>query len=434
MRGKLKKLFKEKKKLTIGIFSMFVLILIIFSAYLFARHTYNKDILIEKPIEVEDKTPTPESSTEPEKVEVDYGVESDIVNVLLVGVDSRGEYSDSRTDSIIIASIDPTSKKVKLTSFMRDMYVEIPGKGYNKINAAFELGGVELLKKTIKYNFGFNVDNYVAIDFQGFQGLIDTLDGVELDVKDYEVKEVNKYIQEVNGSNSTLLQSSGMQKLNGQQALSYCRIRKVGNNDYERTERQRMVLSLLLSKVKDTSVLSYPKLYSTISSFVKTNIPFEAMLKIVYTVYKFGAISTDSFRLPIDGHFKDTNISSQSVLIPELKYNATQFYKFIYNTVPSKLKVPDNSKVYNQDLENKNIGSTEQKSNQAPITGTEQTKQPSQNPTQANTPPTTQNGNTTPTTPSSTTDGNTGTTTESSGAQPGVNTSAGQDTQAGSNH
>jgi polyisoprenyl-teichoic acid--peptidoglycan teichoic acid transferase len=451
MRGKLKKLFKEKKKLTIGIFSMFALILIIFSAYLFARHTYNKDILIEKPIEVEDKTPTPESSTEPEKVEVDYGVESDIVDVLLVGVDSRGEFSDSRTDSIIIASIDPTSKKVKLTSFMRDMYVEIPGKGYNKINAAFELGGVELLKKTIKYNFGFNVDNYVAIDFQGFQGLIDTLDGVELDVKDYEVKEVNKYIQEVNGSNSTLLQSSGMQKLNGQQALSYCRIRKVGNNDYERTERQRMVLSLLLSKVKDTSVLSYPKLYSTISSYVKTNIPFEAMLKIVYTVYKFGAISTDSFRLPIDGHFKDTNISSQSVLIPELKYNATQFYKFIYNTVPVKLKVPDNSKVYNQDLNNKNIGSTEQKPNQTPNqpprAGTDQTQQPSQNPTQANTPPTTQDGNTTPTTPPSTTDGNTtpttppsttdgntGTTTESSGTQPSVNTSAGQGTQAGSNH
>jgi LCP family protein required for cell wall assembly len=226
----IKELTKKKKILIVSVSVAVLLIGIVLSVYLFLRHTYNKDLLTSTEVKNEDTSYLPETSTEPEEeVEEDYGVESDIVNVLLVGVDTRGAFDDSRTDSIIIATIDPTSKKVKLTSLMRDMYVEIPKHGYQKINAAFEIGGVDLLEKTIKYNFGLSLDKYVAIDFQGFQNLIDTLNGVELDVKDYEVKEINKYIQEVNGDKSTLLDGPGVQELNGQEALSYCRIRKVGN-------------------------------------------------------------------------------------------------------------------------------------------------------------------------------------------------------------
>ncbi|MFL0267549.1 LCP family protein [Candidatus Clostridium radicumherbarum] len=384
--GKLKKLFKEKRLLMIGICSFIVIIAVVLSSYLYIKHIYNKNILVDVP-KVENDNTVPEINSEPEVTETNYGEETDIVNVLLVGVDSRGEFNDSRTDSIIIATIDPSTKKVKLTSLMRDMYVVIPGRGYNKINAAFEIGGIDLLKKTIKYNFGLNVDKNIAIDFQGFQSLIDNLDGVELDVKEYEVKEINKYIEEVNGANSTLIQSPGMQKLDGQQALSYCRIRKVGNNDYERTDRQRRVLSLLLSKVKDTSVLSYPKLYSTMSQYVKTNIPFENMLKIVYTVYKFGDTTTESLRLPADGYFKDTYINGQSVLIPNLKYNATALYKFIYNSVPSNLKVPDNSAVYDKKSED----------SQTPNKETTQGNVPKQTPTEPNT-QTTDSNNTKPNT------------------------------------
>lgn len=374
--GKLKKLFKEKRLLMIGICSFIVVLAVVLSSYLYIKHIYNKNMLVEVP-KVENDNNVPEISSEPEVEEPNYGEETDIVNVLLVGVDSRGAFNDSRTDSIIIATIDPSTKKVKLTSLMRDMYVVIPGRGYNKINAAFEIGGIDLLKKTIKYNFGLNVDKNIAIDFQGFQSLIDNLDGVELDVKDYEVKEINKYIEEVNGANSTLIQSPGMQKLNGQQALSYCRIRKVGNNDYERTDRQRRVLSLLLNKVKDTSVLSYPKLYSTMSQYVKTNVPFENMLKIVYTVYKFGDTTTENLRLPADGYFKDTSINGQSVLIPNLKYNAKALYKFIYNSVPSNLKVPDNSAVYNKKSEDTNENTSQ--------TTKTQGNAPKQTPTEANT-------------------------------------------------
>jgi polyisoprenyl-teichoic acid--peptidoglycan teichoic acid transferase len=341
---KIKNLSK-KKKIVIGSVSAAIIVIgSILGVYSYIRHSYSKIVVAEPPEKIEDVY-IPEEDKQIE--EIDYGMEKDIVNVLLVGVDTRGEFEDSRTDSMIIATVNPIKGEVKLTSLMRDMYVQIPGRGYNRINAAFQFGGIELLKKTIKYNFGLSMDKYAAIDFRGFQDLIDMMGGIEIDIKSYEIKETNKYIKEVNGSNSTLLWGPGLQKLNGQQALSYSRIRKVGNNDYERTERQRRVLSVLLDKIKDTKVTSYPKLYSTLSSYIKTNIEFDAMLKLVYTVYKMGNFTTGSFRIPADGYFKSSSINGASVLVPNLKYNARELYKFIYNTVPANLVVPDNSKVYN---------------------------------------------------------------------------------------
>lgn len=344
---KIRELSKKKKIIIASISAAVVVASSILGAYFYARQSYS-NIVITEPPKVPDEVEIPKEVQEIE--EIDYGMEEDIVNILLVGVDTRGEFEDARTDSMIIATVDPINNKVKLASLMRDMYVEIPGRGYRKINAAFELGGIELLKKTIKYNFGLSIDKYAAIDFKGFQDLIDIMDGIEVDIKDYEVNETNKYIEEVNGSSSTLLQGPGLQKLNGQQALSYSRIRKVGNNDYERTERQRRVLSLLLAKLKDTKVTSYPKLYSTISPYIRTNIEFNSMLKLVYTVYKMNNYTPESFRIPVDNHFKDTKVSGMSVLIPELKYNAKELFKFIYNTVPENLTVANNSKVYNVDV------------------------------------------------------------------------------------
>jgi LCP family protein required for cell wall assembly len=357
--GKRKKLPRKKKILIISASIAVIAIGSILGVYSYIKHSYSNIVVSDQKNISDDIDIVEEEKLE----EIDYGMESSIVNVLLVGVDTRDEFDDSRTDSMIIATVDPTTKKVKLTSLMRDMYVEIPGKGYNKINAAFQMGGIELLKKTIKYNFGFSIDKYAAIDFRGFQDLIDLMGGIEVDIKNYEVNETNKYIKEVNGSDSTLLSGAGLQKLNGQQALSYSRIRKVGNSDYERTERQRKVLSLLLAKVKDTKVTNYPKLYSAISPYIKTNIDFNSMLKLVYTVYKLDDFTPGSFRIPVDGHFKDTSVKGMSVLIPDLKYNATELYKFVYNTVPANLTVANNSKVYNAKVVTVKNEEEEQKNN-----------------------------------------------------------------------
>ncbi|KZL91176.1 LCP family protein [Clostridium magnum] len=330
------------KKVAIWILSIILLIGMIFTgSYSFAKYKYNSDL-------VKNETSKEDTSEAPEVEEKNYETETNIKNILLVGVDTRGDYEDSKTDTIIIATIDPNTKKVKLTSLMRDMYVEIPGKGYNKINSAFQIGGIELLKKTIRYNFDLNIDYYASIDFQGFQSLIDKVGGIELDVKKHEVNEINKYIEEVNGSKSTVINKEGMQFLNGQQALSYCRIRKVGNSDYERTERQRRVLSLLLSKLKEVNTTKLPSIYSTISPYVKTDISFGSVLKLGYTVYNFDSYTPDTLRLPVDNCYKDTYIKGMSVLIPNLKETAIELHKFIYPSTESyNVKVPDNSSIYN---------------------------------------------------------------------------------------
>jgi LCP family protein required for cell wall assembly len=157
-----------------------------------------------------------------------YDEEQGIINIMLVGLDGRENDQDARTDSIILATLDTNNKRVKLTSFMRDMYVPIPGYKGNRINAAYFFGGPELLMKTMNEDFGLNIQYYVSIDFKAFQQLVDKMGGIDIEVKDYEVDEINKYIKEVNGVNSTLLQGAGFQHLNGQQALSYSRIRHVG--------------------------------------------------------------------------------------------------------------------------------------------------------------------------------------------------------------
>lgn len=280
-----------------------------------------------------------------QKEEAQYEEQKGIFNILMVGLDGRNGVDDgSRTDSIILATINTNTKSIKLTSFMRDMYVKIPNYGQNKINAAFAYGGADLLIKTINTNFNLNVQNYVSVDFSAFQGLVDALGGVDVEVKDYEVDEINYYIQEADWSNPNpdYISGPGYQHLSGAQALSYCRIRHVGNSDYERTERQRKVLSLLIQKARSTSVTKLPELFKTLIPYVKTNIPTTKLMNIGYTAYKFGDTEIGTLRIPVAGLFKEAMVYDMSVLIPQVEKNALVLQDFIYsNTGNSDSIVPE---------------------------------------------------------------------------------------------
>jgi LCP family protein required for cell wall assembly len=273
-----------------------------------------------------------------QKEEADYEEQHGIINILMVGLDGRdGKDNGSRTDSIILATINTNTKSIKLTSFMRDMYVKIPDYGQNKINAAYAYGGADLLIKTINSNFNLNVQYYVSIDFAAFQGLVDALGGVDVEIKDHEVDEINYYIQEADWSNTNpdLIPGAGYQHLSGAQALSYCRIRKVGNNDYERTERQRRVLSLLIQKARTTSATKLPGLFNTLIKYVKTNMPTTKLMNIGYTAYKFGDTDIGTLRIPATGLFVGTYVNEMSVLIPQVEKNALVLQDFIYSNAGS---------------------------------------------------------------------------------------------------
>ncbi|WMJ80448.1 LCP family protein [Clostridium sp. MB40-C1] len=222
-----------------------------------------------------------------------------ITNILLLGSDARTLDEKSRSDAIMILTIDDVHKNLKLTSIMRDSYVKIPGYGEEKINHSFAYGGTNLLLETIENNFSIKVDKYAIINFFAFQDLVDTVGGLDINVKPNEVTEINKYIQEVNGNKAHLLKESGLQHLDGQQTLSYSRIRHVGNGGYERTQRQRHVITLLIDKLKDTQVIKYPVLASQLIKYVKTNMDIGEILNYVYTAYKINNFNINQLQMPL---------------------------------------------------------------------------------------------------------------------------------------
>ena len=258
-----------------------------------------------------------------------------ITNILLIGTDARDLNERARSDSIIIATIDNNTKKLKLSSIMRDTFVDIPGYGEQKINAALALGGPELLMKTIKENFNFTLDKYVMVNFWGFEDIIDGIGGIEVDVKDYEIPEINKYIGEVRDVKSPPLTTPGLQHLDGQQALAYARIRKVGNGSYERTERQRRVLDIVAEKMMDVSVVKYPGLLYDLLPSVKTNIEPLTLLNYAYTVSKFGELKFEQLQIPATELSQGGLYRNKGwVLLTDKEQNGKILNDFIYNDKP----------------------------------------------------------------------------------------------------
>lgn len=283
-----------------------------------------------------------------EKKEESYSEVEGITNVLLIGIDGRTLDEPSRSDSIIIATLDNNNKKIKLTSIMRDTLVKIPDYDEYKINTAFYLGSLEedengkpkgaeggaaLLMKTIEENFNLHLDKYIIVNFWGFEDIIDELGGIDVDVKDYEIDEVNKFIGEVTGLKSPLLTEPGYQHLNGQQALAYARIRYVGNGGFERAERQNRVLSEIASKFREINPLKYVSLANTVADYVKTNIDIPLALNLAYTIYKLPALNIEQLQIPQteliagDRPYKDKGWS----LLIDFEQNSKVLYDFIFN-------------------------------------------------------------------------------------------------------
>ncbi|SHM33664.1 LCP family protein [Ruminococcus flavefaciens] len=198
-------------------------------------------------------------------------------SVLVIGTDGRTNDDRGRSDSMILVSLNSKTNELIMTSFMRDCYVEIPDNGWNKLNAAYAFGGPELLMDTIEYNFDVRIDDYVTIDFASFVSVVESVGGIDIEVSDEEAEEINVIlISEVNelmGDDrmSDLLEHGGKLHLNGKQALSYSRIRKVGNSDFERTSRQRRVMSLIIAKMKSFRPTMFKNLASDVIPDVSTN-------------------------------------------------------------------------------------------------------------------------------------------------------------------
>lgn len=318
-------------------------------------------------------TPTIVSTGNSNSVDDQSGIE----NIVLFGVDSRSSTDPGRTDSIIIATLNKNTKTIKLTSIMRDLYVQIGNtKSLGRINTAYSKGGPEMTLETLNNNFGLDLHYYAIIDFHAFQDLVDKIGGIDIEVKDYEVTEINKYIDEVNGSKSTLLKGPGLQHLNGQQALSYSRIRHVGNGDFERTERQRTVLKCISGKIKKTNILKLPQLLNILVSYTQTNVPLSKILSLGLTAYKYNS-SIETMRLPVDGYYENQTVNGAAVLVPDISANSQFLKDFIndLNTSTASKPKPDipnyeNSKVSSKVIKEKKSKAKEIKNENTITTAT----------------------------------------------------------------
>lgn len=331
-----KKHFNFSKKQKITIFSLLAILILIasvvgFFIFRFYNHSY-------------------EGNTDPAKVntvdeDIKFKEVPGITNILLLSSDARPGEDVSRSDSIMILTIDNINKKLKVTSLMRDMLVKIDGHGEEKLNHAFAYGGPTKTIETIQNNFGIKLHNYVIVDFNAFVKVIDAINGIEVTIKDYELDELNKYILDGGGSEKDLLPSPGTYNLNGYQALSYARIRKVGNGEYERTERQRAVLQIALEKVKDMSTVKLVSLLNELFPYIKTNISLGNAMDYGFTALNVGKncnFEIEQFRVPIDSISKGGIIDNKGwVFLIDKVETSKALQEFIFNN--NKNYEPDTS-------------------------------------------------------------------------------------------
>ena len=253
---------------------------------------------------------------------VSYNVMSDpqVYNILLIGCDKENEEGSTRSDSMILLSIDSKNKKLKFTSFMRDMWVTIPNYGDAKLNAAFAYGGAPLLMDTIESTFKIKIDNYVTVDFDMFKALIDGLGGVEVDITEAEANFIN--------STTHAKVSAGVNTLNGDYALIYCRIRKL-DSDFNRTERQRKVMASIFRKAAQKPLSILTSAGDVLENITTDISPMKMTLEALGSP-KFLTYGNAQLRLPLDEEYADRMINGQAALVIDFIANIEAVQNFIY--------------------------------------------------------------------------------------------------------
>ena len=235
------------------------------------------------------------------------------INFLLVGRDWHAEGENGRSDSMILCRIDTGAKTVTMISFLRDIYLEIPGYGSSRLNSAYSWGGAQLLKQTLNQNFDVEVDVTLEIDFDGFENIIDYLGGVDIELTQREVN----YL--LNGHAWDLV--CGMNHLDGEQALAYSRIRYL-DSDFFRTERQRNVLTALLEKYRDASYLEMLNATDAFLDQSTSDHTDEELLGLAVELYEMmDSFEISTYRIPADGTYTYETIRGMSVIGVDFEKN-----------------------------------------------------------------------------------------------------------------
>lgn len=313
---------KKKKKKTkwILIIEVLLIIVLIPVVYLFFQI---------------DKIPTADlDESKIKQNQFDNGDIDGYKNIAIFGVDSRANdlKKNTRSDSIIIASINKKTKDVKLSSIFRDTYVYIDGHGYTKINHAYSYGGPELALSTINTNFDLNITEFVTVNFSAVTNVVDSLGGITLDIQENELKYVNSYARDVakiNGTKYVKLTKTGKQTVNGTTATGYCRVRYTSGGDFRRAERQRTVMEAILAKAKTAKITNLVAVMNEMIPQIYTSLDTPAMLSYGKDVFFYNIAGQTGF--PFEN--KGGKVKGTSYVFPTtLSSNVTELHKYLFGT------------------------------------------------------------------------------------------------------
>ena len=259
-----------------------------------------------------------------------------VINILLIGNDSRENGADGRSDAMILLSVSSKTKSIYMTSLLRDMYVEIPGYEGNRLNAAYSFGGPELLMKTVEQNLGISVNRYVLVNFQAFANLVDAVGGVELELSQQEVEYVNGYLVEYNmlldrpqGTDNMDTSVSGLVHLNGAQALAYSRNRYIGT-DFGRTERQRKVLTVVIGKLPKAVLTNWNGLMDGLMANLTTNLTRAECTRLGFMAGRLLTYDISSDSVPQPGTYQNATIRKMDVLKVDFEANSRYLKNKLY--------------------------------------------------------------------------------------------------------
>ncbi|WP_194191055.1 LCP family protein [Clostridium chrysemydis] len=257
-----------------------------------------------------------------DNLSIDQSIENDkekskIKNIALFGIDApQGKVG--RSDSVMVLTIDEKNKKLKLTSIMRDSYVNIPGHGDDKLTHAYAFGGPELAIKTLNENYKLNIKDFMAVNFTSMPEIIDKLGGVEIDITKEEISHISGVTH------------PGKQNLNGEEALAYSRIRHATGGDYQRTNRQRTVLDAIFNKVKNISITEIPGFIDSFLPYVKTNMSSSELIGLATDVIPLMSNGLESARFPLNGYCEGKIINKVWYLVFDRKTTLKQIQDYIY--------------------------------------------------------------------------------------------------------
>ncbi|MCL2311660.1 MAG: LCP family protein, partial [Firmicutes bacterium] len=248
-----------------------------------------------------------------------------VLNVLIVGLDELERRKGGRSDSNIIISLNARYRKMKIISLMRDIWVEIPGRNFDKLNAAYAIGGIQLAIDVVQKNFGVKIDRYIVVDFKKFEDAIDAIKGIDLNLTQKEVEYINKY-----SKSSSRLKGSGKMHLNGNQALQFARNRDDPSADFKRTERQRDVISAIIEKFKSMGIAELLSSSKKVMGSMSTNFKIQEIMGLIKVSKDFSDYKIEKYRVPNEYQLK--MIDKKSVLTCDLKKEKEALKEFVYET------------------------------------------------------------------------------------------------------